>query len=717
MKTTNTLLGFLAIGFALWFGTTVQAQTDYAQSPENIRAQAEKGNAKAQYDYGCYLADNRQDWRQAYIWYRKSAEQNYVGAQFVLGVYYEHGYGINSNPVEAYKWYLLAASKDTIYKTDAKTLANTIELTLTQGQISKAKEDFPFIAKEYLAEDLLNAKIAQAKIDAQNKADAQQKLDDAANAEAQAKIDVEVAKVKAEAAAKAEAQAKIDAEAAKAKAEAQAKIDAQIEAETQAKIDAQIKADAAAKVEAQAKIDAQIKADAAAKLEAQIKASAEFRRNGEIAAGVLAAIGLLCFVFRKKLHQIYANHQKAVAEQRLANFKKAVSVYDDKALLEILKAENHAKTAPDFLAITRQEAESRGGMEAIAKRIEIKRVAMEQAAEELAIEQLKDQVHRFSDEELLESLNYHPSTSSPDTFHKIDPLLAGLSHKEPGELLAIVYGIVNAEVDARGGIEVLKKVKVPLAAQSGQSQSGGSTAIQAMTLPGQKSSFLQTASPQAQTVGMVCAIVNLLTFFAFPIIHFSFIKFTIYQLADTIGGVTVCLWLVPIVAGVYLFFYFQNRPLVSPLFVKAIGASLVIAVGLIILRAMLLSDNDSSQSGNKMNFKEFEDGFKQFNIFDVLGLGFYATILASATALFYPARGTTNQQPPSQPVPNQPQAVPVVTEPNPGTGILTLPEVANRLRISLPEATTLVESGGLKAKKIGEQWRVSEAALTAFINQ
>jgi len=84
-------------------------------------------------------------------------------------------------------------------------------------------------------------------------------------------------------------------------------------------------------------------------------------------------------------------------------------------------------------------------------------------------------VHRLSDEELLEALNYHPSTSSPDPFSKIDPYLTGLSHKEPSERLALVEGILKAEADARGGIEALRKVKVPPASESADVQTAFST--------------------------------------------------------------------------------------------------------------------------------------------------------------------------------------------------------------------------------------------------
>ena len=228
-------------------------------------------------------------------------------------------------------------------------------------------------------------------------------------------------------------------------------------------------------------------------------------------------------------------------------------------------------------------------------------------------------------------------------------------------------------------------------------------------------SFTQPASPQAQTVGMICAIVNLVTFFALPVFQFSILKFTMYDLADKVGGATLSLWLVPIVAGVYLFFFFQNRTAITTLFVKSIGGSLLIAVLLMLFRVILFSkDIIATDTHGTVDFKE---AFSRFSIFDVLGLGFYTSVIASATALIYSPRSTPDQLPLNQPPSNPQQAPPPIVSPlNTGVGILTLEEVAHRLKVTVPAATTLVESGALRAKKIGDQWRVSEAALTAFIN-
>lgn len=50
------------------------------------------------------------DYRQAAAWYRKAADQGYVGAQGTLGMLYSLGLGVPQSDAEAYFWLDLAAS-------------------------------------------------------------------------------------------------------------------------------------------------------------------------------------------------------------------------------------------------------------------------------------------------------------------------------------------------------------------------------------------------------------------------------------------------------------------------------------------------------------------------------------------------------------------------------------------------------------------------------
>ncbi|CAM3976596.1 tetratricopeptide repeat protein [Psychrobacter arenosus] len=45
------------------------------------------------------------DMSKAFKWYRKAAEQDYVQAQYNLGVMYEHGKGVRKDKAKALEWY------------------------------------------------------------------------------------------------------------------------------------------------------------------------------------------------------------------------------------------------------------------------------------------------------------------------------------------------------------------------------------------------------------------------------------------------------------------------------------------------------------------------------------------------------------------------------------------------------------------------------------
>ena len=73
-----------------------------------------RGEAWAQSDYGDYFADGiaiPQDFRQAVIWYRRSAEQGYSPAQANLGLMHMHGSGVPPDWNEAIEWFRMAAAQ------------------------------------------------------------------------------------------------------------------------------------------------------------------------------------------------------------------------------------------------------------------------------------------------------------------------------------------------------------------------------------------------------------------------------------------------------------------------------------------------------------------------------------------------------------------------------------------------------------------------------
>ena len=80
-----------------------------------IRAGADKGDAKARYELGRAFFSGAlgvaKDEAEAVKWFRKAAEQNLADAQYILGVCYDSGEGVAKDEIEAYKWWLLAAGQ------------------------------------------------------------------------------------------------------------------------------------------------------------------------------------------------------------------------------------------------------------------------------------------------------------------------------------------------------------------------------------------------------------------------------------------------------------------------------------------------------------------------------------------------------------------------------------------------------------------------------
>ena len=68
---------------------------------------AEQGDAEAQFCLGnCYCIGDgvKQDYSEAFKWFRKAAEQGDAGAQCNLGICYAEGHGIKQDYSEATKW-------------------------------------------------------------------------------------------------------------------------------------------------------------------------------------------------------------------------------------------------------------------------------------------------------------------------------------------------------------------------------------------------------------------------------------------------------------------------------------------------------------------------------------------------------------------------------------------------------------------------------------
>ena len=79
------------------------------------RAQAEAGDAKAQFYYGLALergaqgAKGKADKERAIALFKKAAEGGFALAQYHLAILYQSGQGIEQSPAQARKWFSLAA--------------------------------------------------------------------------------------------------------------------------------------------------------------------------------------------------------------------------------------------------------------------------------------------------------------------------------------------------------------------------------------------------------------------------------------------------------------------------------------------------------------------------------------------------------------------------------------------------------------------------------
>jgi TPR repeat protein len=113
MKMKWCVTGFLL--FILCAGIQLHAQQSDTNSIENIKTNAERGDATAQYKIGAIYYRGQgvpQDFTEAVKWFRKAAEQKFAAAQYDLGVCYRDGQGMAKDDVEAVNWFRKAAEQN-----------------------------------------------------------------------------------------------------------------------------------------------------------------------------------------------------------------------------------------------------------------------------------------------------------------------------------------------------------------------------------------------------------------------------------------------------------------------------------------------------------------------------------------------------------------------------------------------------------------------------
>jgi TPR repeat protein len=138
MKTNQLLFTVLLPVTAAVFQLPAQQNEADRKVLDEIRAGADKGDAKARYELGRAFFSGTlgvaKDETEAVKWFRKAAEQNVADAQFSLGVCYAIGQGVMKDDAEAVKWFRKAAEQS-----DARAQYN-LGVRYTTGQ-GVAKDD------------------------------------------------------------------------------------------------------------------------------------------------------------------------------------------------------------------------------------------------------------------------------------------------------------------------------------------------------------------------------------------------------------------------------------------------------------------------------------------------------------------------------------------------------------------------------------------------
>jgi len=109
---------------------------------QEIKTGAENGDPHLQFLLGVIYHDGRgveRDEREAVQWLRKAAEQGHAQAQYSLGTRYGTGKGIVKDYIEACKWFELAAAQRGPSKQEAIDARQLLTGLMTPGEIAEAK--------------------------------------------------------------------------------------------------------------------------------------------------------------------------------------------------------------------------------------------------------------------------------------------------------------------------------------------------------------------------------------------------------------------------------------------------------------------------------------------------------------------------------------------------------------------------------------------------
>jgi hypothetical protein len=111
---------------------------DFVQAMAEWTSAAERGDPEADFQLGMLneRGDLKQDYKQADRWYQKAAELGHIGAEYRLAwIWGVGGDDFPADPVEAYKWILLASEKGLTTDLEAQ-----LEKLLNRNQQAEAQK-------------------------------------------------------------------------------------------------------------------------------------------------------------------------------------------------------------------------------------------------------------------------------------------------------------------------------------------------------------------------------------------------------------------------------------------------------------------------------------------------------------------------------------------------------------------------------------------------
>ena len=119
-------------------GRAALEKGDFVQAMAEWTSAAERGDPEAEFQLGMLneRGDLKQDYKQADRWYQKAAELGHIGAQYRLAwIWGVGGDDFPADPVEAYKWILLASEKGLTTDLEAQ-----LEKLLNRNQQAEAQK-------------------------------------------------------------------------------------------------------------------------------------------------------------------------------------------------------------------------------------------------------------------------------------------------------------------------------------------------------------------------------------------------------------------------------------------------------------------------------------------------------------------------------------------------------------------------------------------------